>query len=45
MYIAYSVLADRFLPNIIVNTRLALYKLYILTGQPIDGLGINLLAN
>jgi len=45
MSLTYSVLADRFLPNIIVNTRPALYKLYIFPGQPIDGLGINLLAN
>lgn len=45
MYLAYSVLAERFLPNIIFNTRPALYKLYILTGQLVSIFGVDVLAN
>lgn len=44
MYLAYSVLAAEFLPNIIVNNTPPLYKLYILASQLIDALSIDIFA-
>jgi hypothetical protein len=45
MSLAYSVLAAPFLPNIIVNSRLALHKLYIFTGQLVASSEVDVLAN
>lgn len=45
MSLAYSVLVAPFLPNIIVNKRLALHKLHILTGQLVDIFDVDVLAN